>query len=218
MSMHDIRFPGESEEYRVKRDALLEAEIALRAQIEEVAALRRALPLGGVAENYVFISAAGPVSLAELFGDHDSLIIYSFMFGPHDQQPCPMCSAYLDSLNGQLKHITTRTALVVAARSPIERIDKLAKGRGWLDVPWVSAAGNTYARDYKSEMPNGAQVPMCNVFVKDGTGNIRHFWNSEMFFAPSEFHPRHVDMLWPLWHHFDLLPQGRGDFMPRLEY
>lgn len=218
MSNPVISFPGESEEYRTRRNELLEAELELRAKIEAVAAMRRTLPLGGAAQNYVFAAADGPVTLAELFGDHRSLIVYSYMYGPDDDQPCPMCSAYIDSLSGQLKHISARTALVVAARSPIDRITKLTMARGWQDVPWVSAAGNTYAQDYKSEMPNGAQVPMCNVFVKDDSDEIRHFWCSEMFFAPSEFHPRHVDMLWPLWHHFDLTPQGRGDFMPRLEY
>ena len=217
MSIHEVRFPNKSDEYRTARDKLLEAEIALRSQIEEVAKLRRELPLGGEVENYVFAGPEGEVQLAELFGVHDTLIIYSYMYGPDSEHPCPMCSAFMDSLNGQLKHINQRAAFVVAARSPYPRIEALAQERGWDEVPWVSAAGNTYAQDYKSEMPNGAQVPMCNVFVKEG-GVVRHFWTSEMFFAPSDFHPRHVDMLWPLWHIFDITPGGRGDFMPGLGY
>ena len=139
------------------------------------------------------------------------------MYGPQDNDPCPMCSAFMDSLNGQLKHIRQRTSLVVVARSPYERIAALADGAGWSDIDWYSAADNNYPVDYGSEMPNGAQVPMCNVFVKADDG-IRHFWNSEVFFAAQDGHPRHLDTLWPLWHFFDLLPQGRGDFMPRLEY
>lgn len=46
-TLHSTRFPNESAEYRAARDALLEAEIALRRQTEAVAALRRALPPGG---------------------------------------------------------------------------------------------------------------------------------------------------------------------------
>ena len=217
MPIHEVRFPGESAEYRQRRDELLEAEMSLRSQNETVAELRRQLPLGGQAENYVFESPNGPVSLDELFGEHDTLIVYSFMFGGDDSAPCPMCSAFMDSVNGQLKHINQRAAFVTVARSPIERLQKLVDARGWSGIPWISASQNNYPIDYHSEMANGAQVPMANVFVKTN-GEIRHFWSSEMFFAPSETHPRHIDMLWPLWHFFDLTPQGRGDFMPGLNY
>jgi len=103
------------------------------------------------------------------------------------------------------------------ARAPIDQLMKLVEARGWHDIPWLSAANNDYPIDYHSEMPNGAQVPMCSVFRRDGS-DIRHFWTSEMFFAPSDMHPRHVDQLWPLWHFFDVTPEGRGDFMPKLRY
>ena len=50
-----VTFPNESSEYRQARDALLQQEIALRRQMEAVAASRRALPPGGnVPEDYVF--------------------------------------------------------------------------------------------------------------------------------------------------------------------
>ena len=97
------------------------------------------------------------------------------------------------------------------------KIQTMVQDRGWQDVTWVSAAGNTFAQDYHTEMPNGAQVPMCNVFVREAHA-IRHFWTSEAFFIPWDNHPRHVDMLWPLWHYFDLIPEGRGEFMPGLNY
>ena len=226
MSLHDVRFPGESDEYRTARNTLLEAELELRAQVEKVALLRRALPLGGRVDDYEFEGPQGSVSLSDLFGKHSTLIVYSFMYGADAEQPCPMCSAYLDSLNGQMKHINQRASLVVVARSEYPRIAAMVSERGWQDVPWYSSAGNNYPLDYKSEMPNGAllpnrQVPMANVFVKNGD-DIRHFWNSETFFAqvpnaPSS-HPRHIDPLWPLWSYFDLTPEGRGDFMPGLEY
>lgn len=54
-SLHEVRFPGESDSYRVARDELLDAEITMRRPIESVAAKRRALPPGGeVREDYVF--------------------------------------------------------------------------------------------------------------------------------------------------------------------
>jgi hypothetical protein len=95
--MEHLRFPNESAEYRAARNALLEEEMALRAQIEAVAAKRRALPLGGeVAEDYVFecigrSSMPERVKMSELFGTHDTLVLYSFMYGTDREWPCPGC-------------------------------------------------------------------------------------------------------------------------------
>jgi hypothetical protein len=50
-----LNFPNESVEYREARNMLLAEEIALRRQIEAVAARRRALPRGGeVPQDYLF--------------------------------------------------------------------------------------------------------------------------------------------------------------------
>src|SRR5215831_12946509 len=93
-----IRFPGESADYRTARDRLLEREIELRRAMEAVAAARRQLPPGGVVpQDYVF-QAQGPdggpaeVRLSELFAPgRDSLVIYSMMFprDPGDDRPGP---------------------------------------------------------------------------------------------------------------------------------
>ena len=45
--MTHFRFPNESDDYRKARDALLDAEVELRAQAEAVAEQRRQLPMGG---------------------------------------------------------------------------------------------------------------------------------------------------------------------------
>jgi len=53
--MEYLQYTNESEGYLIARNRLLEEEIKLRAQIEAVAARRRALPLGGeVPWDYVF--------------------------------------------------------------------------------------------------------------------------------------------------------------------
>jgi len=93
--MPHLSYPNESAPYRDARNKLLDAEIALRAQIEAVAAQRRALPPGGkVPQDYVFerIGASAmpeQVHLSDLFGKHDTLILYSFMYGPERETPCP---------------------------------------------------------------------------------------------------------------------------------
>ena len=223
---HEVRFPGESESYRTARNELLDAEIQLRRNIESVAAQRRSLPLGGeIQEDYVFeeSAAAGDrsVHLSGLFADgKDTLIIYSFMYGPKMAQPCVSCTSILDALDGEAPHVMQRTNLAVIAKSPIARIMEFANGRGWRNLRLLSSADNTYNHDYHAESPEGDQWPALNVFVRRD-GAIHHFYNTELLYAP--FEPgqdgRHVDLIWPLWNLFDFTPEGRGEkWYPRLSY
>jgi len=219
-------FPNESPEYREARDRLLEAEAALRQQTEDVAALRRNLPLGGPAkEDYVFdeIGPDGGVQktkLSELFAPgKESLFLYGFMFGPEMKAACPLCTSMLDGLNGNAVHISQRMNLAVVARSPIQRIQDYAATRGWTNLRLLSSANNTYQFDYLAEDEEGNPWPMANVFVKrDDT--VHHFWGSELMFKQYEGGDmRHVDPIWPLWNVLDLTPEGRGEkWYPALDY
>jgi predicted dithiol-disulfide oxidoreductase (DUF899 family) len=224
-----VRFPNESSEYRASRDQLLQAEIGLRRQLEDVAALRRTLPLGGkVKEDYVFEEGdpdghgtKRPVRLSELFrSGKDTLILYSYMFGPAMRQPCTSCTSILDGLNGTAPHATDRINFAVVAKSPIERILDVARERGWRNHHLLSSAGNSYNIDYHGEDDKGNQLPALNVFVRRPDG-IYHTYCTELLFAPSEpgQDGRHVDLIWPLWNLFDYTPEGRGtDWYPKLAY
>ena len=215
-----MKFANEGKAYRTARNKLLRAEIALRRRVEQLAALRRKLPVGGaVPEDYAFESESGPVRLSQLFERGDTLVAYSFMYGPKMARPCPMCSSMLDGLNGNAGHIAERTNLVVIAKSPLPRILEFARERGWSKLRFISSANNTYNRDYHGEGPDGSQWPMMNVFVRR-KGAIRHFWASEMLAAKSDprQNARHVDTTWPLWNLLDLTPEGRGkDWYPKLD-
>ncbi|MGI8672379.1 MAG: DUF899 family protein, partial [Luteitalea sp.] len=93
-------YPNDSDDYRKARTALIEDEIELRRQIQRVAAKRRALPLGGEARDYRFLNEDGKeVGLADLFGAHDTLFTYFWMYGPQRERPCPMCTSFLGSLD-----------------------------------------------------------------------------------------------------------------------
>jgi len=213
-------FPNESDAYRSARNDLLQAEIDLRRQTEAVAAKRRELPLGGeVPEDYAFDAADGPVRLSQLFSDKETLIIYGFMFGPNMETACPSCTSILDGLDGESPHVNARTNFVVVARSPIERIMSHARDRGWRNLRLLSSSRNNFNPDYRAEDERGDQWPMLNVFAKRD-GRIHHFWGSEMLFAKSDpgQDARHVDVIWPLWSLFDVTPEGRGDWNPKLSY
>lgn len=230
-SLHSIRFPNERDEYRAARDELLCAEIELRRQTEAVAAMRRDLPPGGeVKEDYVFeevdapIGEDGParqVRLSELFEDgKDTLVVYSYMYGPEMKQPCPSCTSILDALDGTVAHATQRVNVAVIAKSPIARIREFARGRGWRNLRLLSSAGTTYNADYQGENANGDQMPALNVFARRD-GRIYHTYCTELLFVPSDpgQDRRHVDAIWPLWNLFDYTPEGRGaTWQPRLSY
>lgn len=215
-----VTFPNESKQYRAARNKLLDAELALRRQIEAVAAERRTLPPGGeVREDYVFMSERGPLKMSQLFDRGNTLAAYSFMYGPQMKNACPMCTAFLDGLDGNARHIAQRTSLVVIAKSPLERIQEYARGRGWRNLRLLSSAENSYNRDYHGENDKGQQ-PMMNVFVKR-EDKVRHFYGSEILYAPEEKgqNARHNDLMWPLWNVLDLTPEGRGtDWYPKLQY
>lgn len=225
-ALHDKRFPNESAGYRSARTALLKAEIGLRGEIERVAALRRKLPAGGaIRQDYVFeeMTANGQtrrVKLSELFGGKNSLIIYGFMYGPAMKNACPSCSSIIDALDHESKHISQRTSLVAVAKSPAERVEHLRRERDWSGIRFLSSANNSFNRDYFTEDENGNQQPILNVFVRKN-GTIHHFYATELAFIPAEKsqHPRHVDMIWPLWNALDYTPEGRGsDWHPKLSY
>jgi predicted dithiol-disulfide oxidoreductase (DUF899 family) len=226
-SLHSIRFPNESDEYRAARNALLEEEIALRRQVEAVAAKRRALPPGGEASDYEFEEQKegplGPIStvrLADLFSPgRDTLVLYSYMYGPEMDSPCPLCTSILDALDGSAPHIVQRANFAVVARNPIEKVTAFAVERGWRNLRLLTSAGNTYNRDYRGEDEAGDQSSAINVFIRRD-GKIHHFYNSELFFVDPDpgQDPRAVDSFWPIWNIFDLTPEGRGDWHPSLSY
>jgi predicted dithiol-disulfide oxidoreductase (DUF899 family) len=229
-----IRFPGESDEYRRGRNLLLEAEVGLRRAIEEVAAQRRALPRGGVVpDDYRFEQASdgGEVRFSELFEDgKDTLVVYSFMFPrysgdtrpgpsrgetarlPLSETPCPSCTSILDSLDGAASQLSRRLNLVVVAKTDPDRIRNFARERGWRHLRLLSSRSNAYNRDYHAETPEGEQMPILTVFVREGD-QFRHTWSSELMYAPRDegLDARHVDSIWPIWNVLDVTPDGRGN-------
>jgi predicted dithiol-disulfide oxidoreductase (DUF899 family) len=216
-----VRYPNESAEYRRARQALLAEEIELRRQIERVAEQRRALPPGGeVLETYRFQGESGPTTLADLFGAKQTLLVYTFMFGPQRARPCPMCTSLLSAWNGEAVDLEQRVALAVVARSPIERLSAFKKERGWQNLRLYCDSSGDYCRDYHAITPDGGDTANLDVFTREG-GKIRHFWSGEMGADSADpgQDPRGAPDLMPLWILLDCTREGRGtNWYPKLEY
>ena len=121
---HDKRMPNESPEYRAARNELLAQEVTLREQLERVAALRRQLPLGGeLKEDYEFeeIDLSGgstrPIRFSEIFGENTDLLVYSYMYGPDWESPCPSCTSVIDGINAASRHVRQQVELVVIGKA-----------------------------------------------------------------------------------------------------
>lgn len=241
-----LAFPNESEEYRQARNELLEQEIALRRQMESVAAARRMLPAGGkIPQDYVFdglgpAGAPARIKLSELFHNgSDALLIYNFMFPryktdmreaaaqgetarlPQAEQPCPSCTALIDQLDAATPHFEAGGGnFAVVAKTSLDRLLGIARDRGWQHVRLLSSAHNSFARDYNAEDEEGQQLPMMTVFRRAADGTIRLFWASELQLAPGDpgQDPRALGPLEPFWNMFDLTPGGRPDFQEQLQY
>jgi predicted dithiol-disulfide oxidoreductase (DUF899 family) len=209
--MTDLRYPNESPEYRIARDELLKEEEALVARVKAVAAQRRKLPLGGrLKQDYVFVSAndrdlGQQVRFSQLFGDQKTLLIYSMMFGPSWDHPCPSCTSLVDGFDRASISVTRDAAFVVVAKAPANKLNAWAKSRGWSQIRLVSAEQNDYLQDYLCQGSDSDKTlfPIMHVFTKRDDG-IHHFWASEM-------EENHVDAIWAYWNLMDLTPEGRPD-------
>ncbi|MDQ2987441.1 MAG: DUF899 family protein [Armatimonadota bacterium] len=216
---NDVRFPNESEEYRKARNALLAEEIELRRHIWRIGEIRRALPPGGeVTKDYRFAGKDGEVGLEDLFGDKDTLVVYSMMYGPQREEGCPMCTSQLSSWDPEVPHLAQRIALVVVARSTYDRIAKYAESRGWKNLNLYSDSNGDFTEDFVGE--RDADMPAYTVFQRHGD-TIRHFYsaegNTEM--ADPGQDPHNAPDMNPLWIILDTTPEGRGtDWYPKLKY
>jgi predicted dithiol-disulfide oxidoreductase (DUF899 family) len=134
-------------EWVAARVGLLAKEKALTRAHDALARERRELPWVRVETEYVFETAEGPRTLAELFRGKSQLIVYHFMFGPEWAEGCPSCSFVSDHLNGAVPHLAARdTSLVMVSRAPIGKIDAFRKRMGW-GFAWVSSSGNSFNHD-----------------------------------------------------------------------
>jgi predicted dithiol-disulfide oxidoreductase (DUF899 family) len=212
-------YPNDGNDYRRARTALLAEEIELRRHIERVAAQRRALPPGGEARGYTFRNQDDAVlQFADLFGPHDTLVTYTWMFGPQRPRPCPMCTAFLDAFDGPVRNIAQRIGFAVLGRSPVARQLAFARERGWRNLQFFQTIGDDFARDYRALGPDGDEWPALDVWIRRD-GRVHHFWAGELGGTQDPGQdPRGAPDPTPLWNILDLTPGGRGtDWYPKLD-
>lgn len=152
--------------------------------------------------DYVFANADGDVRLSELFGDKADLIVIHNM-----GTSCPNCTLWADGFNGIYDHLANRAAFVISSPDPPVVQKRFAAGRGWR-VPMISHEGTTFAADMGYRTEEGGWLPGVSVFRRDRNRILR--------VSDAEFDQG--DDFCALWHIFDLLPGGAGDWQPKYRY
>ena len=222
-NLHD-----ESAEYLFKREELRLAEIELMNQRERVAELRRHLPSGPTLEDYELLEGPAAleqgdepvkkVRLSELFTGRDrARVIYQCMYGKSNVTPCPMCTSWIDSLNGVAHHLAQNIDLAIVAAADLPTLRAHARKRGWNKLRLLSAGESSFKYDLGSEDAEGNQDSTISVFTLDKNGTVRHFYSVHPRLA-DDIDTRGIDEYNPIWNILDLTPRGRQNWDASLDY
>lgn len=224
VELKDRSLATASAEYRDRRRELLSAETELRDRIEAVAALRRALPPGPVVPDYILTEGPSALDDAEhlswprtlpdlLDPAHEHLVIYHLMFW--ETGGCPMCSMWIDGLNGVAAHLAQHLSLIIVAPAPLPRMRAWGRDRGWNRLRLLSSAGTTLGEDFGASAGLKDQMPAVTVLTRSDNDRLRHSWTGQ---ATLPGGGRGIDSLSPVWSVLDLTPGGRPDWWPGNDY
>jgi predicted dithiol-disulfide oxidoreductase (DUF899 family) len=211
---------SESDGYRRQREELRVAELELIDHVERVAALRRGLPADTVVEDYELIDCSNGdrVRLSGLFSAPDrALVVYHFMYGKAQTEPCPLCTMWIDGYNAAAQHLDQNIDFVVLAAADPAALNAHAASRGWSNLRLLGQGDTTFKYDLGSEEVDGTQTEWISVFSLDVDGTVRHLYSKGAQMADDR-RERGIDLLSPVWHILDLTPSGRDDWYPSLDY
>jgi len=203
-----------------EREALLTREKELVRLRDEVARARRALPWERVDKDYVFDTAEGRRSLADLFEGRRQLLVQHFMLGPGWEQGCASCSFMADHTDGMLVHLAHRdVSFVAVSRAPLAEIARFKERMGW-QFRWVSSSANDFNKDFHvsfdaedrvagevdynygmTGFPN-TEAPGISVFYRDDAGDVFHTYST---------FGRGVEAMMGTYPMLDLVPKGRDE-------
>jgi predicted dithiol-disulfide oxidoreductase (DUF899 family) len=208
------------DEWLTARKALLIKEKALTRAQDALTAERQRLPMVKVDKQYVFDTADGTRTLAELFDGRSQLVIYHFMMGPDWAEGCPSCSLLADHIDGSVVHLAHRdVTLAVVSRAPLANIEAFKRRMGWR-FTWVSSYGSDFNHDYRvsftgDEISSGRidynfsttpfpldEAPGLSVFYKNATGEVFHTYSA---------YARGGETVIGAYHYLDLVPKGRDE-------
>jgi predicted dithiol-disulfide oxidoreductase (DUF899 family) len=182
--------------WTAERKKLLAREKELTHLRDQIARERRALPWVRIDKNYVFDTAEGSRTLADLFEGRRQLLVQHFMFGPGWEQGCPSCSFMADHTDGMTMHLAHRdTTFVAISRAPLADIQRFRQRMGW-QFKWVSSNANDFNFDfgvsftpeekakgevnynYDKQPFESEELPGVSVFYMNDAGDVFHSYST----------------------------------------
>jgi predicted dithiol-disulfide oxidoreductase (DUF899 family) len=220
MQDHPVVTP---EQWVAARTAFLAEEKEFSRLRDKLNRKRRELPWEKVTRDYLFDGPSGSVTLAELFGKKNQLIVYHFMFAPDWDEGCPHCSFWADHFDSAGMHLLQRdTSFAVVSRAPMAKIEAFKKRMDW-HFRWVSSFKNDFNYDYQvsftpEQIKSGPAIynyskvniededrEGLSVFYKDQSGAIYHTYSC---------YARGIDLINGTYNFLDLTPKGRDEDGP----
>lgn len=208
------------DEWLVARKQHLVQEKEFTRLRDRLSVERRELPWVRVDKNYVFDTAEGKATLADLFDGRSQLVVYHFMLSPTSDHICEGCAFISDHVDSARIHFEHNDLSFVAiSRAQIDKIESVKKRMGWR-FKWVSSYGNNFNYDYHASFTPGQiasgntdynygtthyaskDLPGISVFYKDEAGNVFHTYSS---------YARGGDILIGAYNFLDLTPKGRNE-------
>jgi predicted dithiol-disulfide oxidoreductase (DUF899 family) len=181
------------ETWQQARDELLKAEKEATRTLDELAAKRRRLPMVEF-DDYTFEAPTGPVTLLELFGDNQQLVVYQFMdVGP--DAFCPGCTHFTNNVTALDTLADNGASWVTVSNMPLAQIEGYKAQMGW-DLPFVSSRATSFSNDCGTGEGFG-----LSVFFRDGDDIYRTYFTTA----------RGVDRLLFVNSVLDLCPFGRQE-------
>lgn len=193
-----LRWTRDLTEGTVVSDRIFDIQNQITRLKEELIEAKRAIPPEPV-ENYTLTRSTGEsVHLADLFGEHDDMILIHNM-----GRGCRYCTLWADGFVSVVPQIEQRAAFVLSTPDSPAVQQEFAASRGW-PFTMVSTANSTLTRDLGYEY-DGSYEPGFSALHRSGDGSIVRTGRDT--FGPGDDYA-------PIWHFFDHLQDGANGWEP----
>ena len=179
---------------------ITELEMQIVKLIGELNELRKT-KRGAEVPNYRFRNLEGEISLLNLFGTRNQLLLIHNM-----GQACRYCTLWADGFNGMLAHLESAISVVLVSKDSPETQRLFANSRGW-KFRLASHGGEEYIRE-QSVMVDSDNYPGAVVYERDGDVIYR---KNECVFGPG-------DIYCSMWSLLGLAGLGADDWTPQFTY
>lgn len=201
------------EAWMQERMELLRREKKVTRELDQLALDRQKMPWVKMDKEYALETKEGKVSLIDLFGPYDQLIVYHFMFGPDWTVPCDGCTAWADAFNGTLDQIQCHNAnLIAVSRAPVEKLEEAKLAKNW-DFTWASSFESDFNSDFDMSAPIEQKSTTVGeeeiMYDRGESGGINVFVKTEDgVYLTYSCHNRGIQQMNGAFGYVDLLPYG----------